>query len=167
MSLTGTRDVVEKGRNQDLGPESSRFPGDLHQIGSWIRGEPHPDRRSQSPSCILRKCIHLDVGRGHGQSEREVVRDAHRCPRLEASICGPHHFNHLPDHRAVDLEVAHKFPDRGQKLVEAEGKEEGTEAVALRDAIFQEARAQGSQPTCAVVVAAACGIRPIEEVERR
>ncbi len=99
---------------KDLGPESSRFPGDLHQIGSWIRGEPHPDRRSQSPSCILRKCIHHDVGRGHDQSEREVVCDAHRFPRLEASICDPHHFNHLSDHRAVDLEVAHKFPDRGQ-----------------------------------------------------
>ena len=54
-----------------------------------------------------------------------------------------------------------------KKLVEAEGKEEGTEAIALRDAILQEGRAQGSQPTCAVVAPAACGIRPIEKVERR
>ncbi len=59
------------------------------------------------------------------------------------------------------------FADRSQELAEAKSEEEETEAIALRDAIFREARAQGPQPTSAVLVAPSCDIGSMEVIERR
>ena len=114
----------------------------------------------QRAPCVVRQRVHLQVGRGGYQGERKILCDVHRRPRREPPRCNPLDVHCLVDHRAVDGQVAHVFPNRRQQFVEAQAEEKRTEHVALLHPVKQQTRSKGPHPAGTIIVAAPVALGP-------